>query len=267
LTVTGGSTHDGDGGGILNRGTLTINNSTISGNTANNYCGRYPCGIYGGGIYNAGTLTINNSTISGNTANSYGCQDVLTMCFAFGGGIANHGGIVKINNSTISGNTAIAHCLGGGKCFNHGGGIYTDSASSVSSTTIGRNGSGGGIFNNPVYAGTVKFQNTIVANQSGNCNGTLISKGHNLSSDNTCNFSGPGDLNNTDPQLGPLQYNGGPTQTMALPSGSPAIDAGNPNGCTDNRGHLLTTDQRGMPRPDPEDTSGCDIGAFESQTD
>ena len=68
--------------------------------------------------------------------------------------------------------------------------------------------------------------------------------------------------------LGSLQNNGGPTQTMALPSGSPAVDAGNPNGCTDGLGHLLKTDQRGAPRPDrPEDTGGCDIGAFEKQSD
>jgi len=54
---------------------------------------------------------------------------------------------------------------------------------------------------------------------------------------------------------------------MALSPGSPAIDAGNPSGCTDGQGHLLTTDQRGMPRPDKEDKSGCDMGAFESQND
>ena len=54
---------------------------------------------------------------------------------------------------------------------------------------------------------------------------------------------------------------------MALLPGSPAIDAGNPSGCTDGHGHLPTTDQRGMPRPDKEDSAGCDIGAFESQTD
>jgi hypothetical protein len=74
-------------------------------------------------------------------------------------------------------------------------------------------------------------------------------------------------MNNTDPMLGPLQNNGGLTQTMALLSGSPAIDAGNPAGCTDGSGHLLKTDQRGMPRPDPEDTGGCDIGSYESQND
>ena len=55
--------------------------------------------------------------------------------------------------------------------------------------------------------------------------------------------------------------NGGPTKTMSLPSGSPAVDAGNPSGCTDGNGHLLKTDQRGKPRPDREDERGCDMGA------
>lgn len=53
---------------------------------------------------------------------------------------------------------------------------------------------------------------------------------------------------------------------MALQSGSPAIDAGNPSGCKDGQGHLLTTDQRGMPRHDPEDTGGCDMGALSPAT-
>jgi hypothetical protein len=47
----------------------------------------------------------------------------------------------------------------------------------------------------------------------------------------------------------------------------PAIDAGNPSGCTDGQGHLLKTDQRGKPRPDKEDTGGCDMGAYERQKD
>jgi hypothetical protein len=80
-------------------------------------------------------------------------------------------------------------------------------------------------------------------------------------------LNGTGDLNNTDPKFGPLQNNGGPTETMALLSGSPAIDAGNPSGCTDAKGNLLKTDQRGMARPDVEDKRGCDMGAYESQSD
>ena len=93
----------------------------------------------------------------------------------------------------------------------------------------------------------------------------MTSNGYNLSSDNTCNFNDTGDLNNTDPKLGRLQNNGRPTQTQALLPGSPAIDAGNPSGCTDGHGHL--TDQRSQPRPDHEDSSGCDMGAHECQTD
>jgi hypothetical protein len=93
----------------------------------------------------------------------------------------------------------------------------------------------------------------------------MKSNGYNLSSDNTCSLDGPGDMNNTDPKLGTLGDDGGPTQTIPLLSGSPAIDAGNPSGCTDSSGHLLTTDQRGYPRPDPEDTGGCDMGAYEEQ--
>jgi len=119
------------------------------------------------------------------------------------------------------------------------------------------------------YSGsTVALQNSIVANNSGeNCYGTMTSNGYNLSSDGSCNFNNTGDLNNTDPKLGQLGNYGGPTQTIPLLSGSPAIDTGNPSGCTDGLGHLLKTDQRGKPRHDKEDTGGCDMGAYERQTD
>ena len=74
-------------------------------------------------------------------------------------------------------------------------------------------------------------------------------------------------MNNIDPKLGTLGNYGGLTQTVPLLSGSPAIDAGNPSGCTDGQGNLLKTDQRGMPRPNKEDIGGCDMGAYESQSD
>jgi hypothetical protein len=143
-------------------------------------------------------------------------------------------GTLTISNSTLSGNSA-----------NFGGDIQSYPAS----TTV--------------------LQNTIVANSlsGGNCYGTITSNGYNLSSDSSCNFNGPGDLNNTDPLLGTLGNYGGPTQTIPLLSGSPAIDAGNTSGCTDGQGHLLKTDQRGKPRPDKEDSSGCDMGAYERQKD
>jgi hypothetical protein len=259
--IPGYGCFSGLGGGIYSIGTLTINNSTVSGNQANGGCilGRGCSGGFGGGIYSS-SLTINESTISGNGVQSP-CDP--EGCSAGGGGGIYSTGTLKINNSTVSGNTA----LGKGQLFlkPHGGGIAIGGTATISNSTISGNSAtrGGGI------SGSASLQNTIVANSSsgGNCAGTMTSNGYNLSSDNTCNFNSTGDLNNTDPTLGPLQNNGGPTQTMALPSGSPAIDAGNPNGCKDSNGNLLKTDQRGKPRPDKEDAGGCDMGAYESQSD
>ena len=85
--------------------------------------------------------------------------------------------------------------------------------------------------------------------------------------DGSCAFSNSGDRDNTNAVLGTLGYYGGPTPTIPLLTGSPAIHAGNPSGCTDGVGHLLTSDQRGMPRPDTEDSGGCDMGAYERQSD
>jgi hypothetical protein len=236
------------GGGIYNTGTLTVNSCSVSGNSS---VGKGFRAAEGGGILNFGKLTINNSTVSGNTA-SGGAGGA-------GGGIFS-GGILVIANSTITQNET----AGGG------GGILTGGYNgnlSLSNVTISGNSSGfgGGI---DFGYGSAIVQNSIVAsNSGGDCEGSISSKGHNLSSDSTCGFNGPGDMNNTNPMLGPLANNGGPTQTMALLSGSPAIDAGNPSGCADGQGHLLKTDQRGEPRPDKEDTNGCDIGAYERQTD
>jgi hypothetical protein len=145
-----------------------------------------------------------------------------------GGAIVNGSGSLAMNNSTVSGNSA------------------------------------GGVFN----GGTATLQNSIIASNSGtNCGGTITSHGCNLSSDSTCNFDGPGDMNNTNPMLGTFGNYGGPTPTIPLLSGSPAIDAGNPSGCTDGGEVLLKTDQRGQRRPDSEDKTGCDMGAFERRSD
>ena len=241
VTIQNGATFQG--GGIYNNGILTITNSTVSGNiaTAKGFC-------FGGGIYNNfGTVMINKSTISGNSAAGF----FLT---GEGGGVYNSG-TMTISNSTVSGNIARV-----------GGGISNGGRLAINNSTISGNGAafhGGGI------EGSATLQNSIVANspKGGNCLGTMTSKGYNLSGDNTCNFHNSGDRNNTDPLLGALQNNGGPTQTQALLPGSPAIDAGNPSGCTDSQGNLLKTDQRGYPRHDPEDTRGCDMGAYERQSD
>jgi hypothetical protein len=233
------------GGGISNSGTLTITNSTIRRNRATSqiFLGD------GGGIINSGTLRITNSTVSGNSAKRSG-GGIFSFCC----------NTLTVNNSTISGNSA-----------KFAGGIYADTTVTISSSSIAGNSAAygvGGIVSVAPLNYPVTLQNSIVAgNSGGDCSGTMTSHGYNLSSDNTCDFDGTGDLNNTDPLLGSLQNNGGPTNTMALPSGSPAVDAGNPSGCTDDLGHLLTTDQRSMPRPNTEDTGGCDIGAYERQSD
>ena len=100
--------------------------------------------------------------------------------------------------------------------------------------------------------------NTIVTGGVGstgseNCSGPLGSQGHNIDSLDQCGFHANGDKPLTDPQIGPLQDNAGPTDTRALPATSPAVDAGAAQGCP-------VTDQRGLPRPQG---NGCDIGAFE----
>ena len=277
----------GKGGGINNAGTLTINNCAVTNNQAHGSDGNA-----GGGIYNAGSLTINNSTVSqnhaygisggGGTYNSGSLRinkSTLTGNSAGVGGAVN-GGTITINNSTLSANTAyvggaisnatvviVNSTLSGNSASQRGGGVNTSTLSVFNSTLSGNSAAqGGNMFTN---GATTIMQNSIVANspRGGNCSGAITSHGYNMSSDGTCNLHNSGDRNNTNPRLGPLQNNGGPTQTMALPSGSPAIDAGNPSGCKDGSGHLLTTDQRGFPRPGKGDTGRCDMGAYEKQTD
>jgi len=240
------------GGGIFNSNVLTLIHSTVSDNEA---------GESGGGIRNmqGGTVTLIHSTVSGNTTNDDG------------GGIRNNGGMVTLIDSTVSGNTAADHPTGlsnhGGGIFNNNGGTLTLSNCTVSGNTA--NDDGGGIrntgnglvelFNCTITAntagdmgggirnvvGTVNFQNTIIAgNVAGtsgpDCSGALSSNGDNLVGVGTgCPSSAmgdqtvlPADVFTT--MLGTLQDNGGPTSTHALLAGSPAIDAGNPAGCTDD---------------------------------
>jgi hypothetical protein len=290
LTVENGynKARNGYGGGINNSGALTVSKSTVSGNTVEN-CWENKCVSYGGGIYNSGTLTLDRSTISGNVAKGV-LGDILCGGFAYGGGIGNVG-TVTINNSTISGNDVSCQ-----SCCAYGGGISTDVGTvTINNSTIRGNSAsggfsaGGGILNggtmmisNSTFSGnragvnggnisgTATIQNSILANakHGGNCYGTMTSEGYNLSDDNTCNFKGPGDYNDTKPELGTLGYHGGPTQTIPELLGSITVDHGNPKGCRDSQGHLLKTDQRGYPRPGAhKHDKRCDMGAYERQTD
>lgn len=190
----------------------------------------------GGGISSVNsTLTLINTTVRNNKA-------------AYGGGVGLMGGQVTLVNSTISNNTA-----------GSGGGIHNGGTLTVLNSTISANFGGGIGFS----LGSTTLGNTIVAgNFDGpDCRG-FTSLGYNLIGDITdCTFTPvTGDIVNADPLIGPLTNNGGPTDTHALLQGSPAIDGGNPTGCTDQDGNPLATDQRGIVRPQGDT---CDIGAFE----
>jgi predicted outer membrane repeat protein len=231
--IISGNSTTVDGGGIGGATTLTVANSTISGNSAR---------TSGGGI-SGGDVSLVNSTVSGNSAGTTG------------GGVG--GGDLSIVNSTVSGNSA----------GTSGGGLSTFFSSlRVANSTITGNSapSGGGIYNDG-QSSVVEISNTILnAGALGenifNNGGTVTSDGYNLSSDDGGGYlTGPGDQINTDPLLGPLQNNGGPTFTHALLPGSPAIDAGDPNFIPPP-----STDQRGCPF-DRVSNGRIDIGSFETQ--
>jgi hypothetical protein len=279
------------GGGICNFGTVTVTHSSITDTTSN--AGHISGDGGSAGISSWGTVTVIDSTISGNTANITGDgsgdpvggiglpNGTLTVIdsaisnnrAAFGGGILvgnNIGATVQIIDSTISGNAAevTGQYWGGGG----GGGILILGAPTtvtLTGCTVTDNssvGHGGGICNWD-SASKVLISNTIVAGNTAptgpDMDGALASQGHNLIG-NSSGGSGytVSDLVGTgaqplDPKLGPLQNNGGPTQTMALLPGSPAIGGGDPT-------NAPAYDQRGPGYPRVVNGS-IDIGAFEVQ--
>ena len=232
VTVRGG--HGATvGGGILNEGSLTLNESTVTGNTGHD----------GGGIGNNGSLWVTASTLTGNSA-------------YYGGGLyfqplTSSGGTTRLTNVTVSGNQA-----------EYGGGVYAHPANGgihLTNVTLANNQASHGGSNLGVVLGTASLTNTVIANGIGmaNCSvtqGTILSAGGNVSSDASCpSLTGPNDRPNTDARLGPLLNNGGQTDTHALTVGSWAIDNG--VNCPPP-----ATDQRGVTRPyGPR----CDSGAFE----
>jgi hypothetical protein len=288
------SSSDNRGGGIYNDGvsgsaTLTINNSIVTENIVANGGGA----IYNDGTQGSATLIINYSTISDNGALYPGSS---------GGAIANEGfegtATVTISNSSLSGN---ASGWRGGGVYNDG--VNGSATLTVTNSTVSDNwaaapyvrGSGGGIYNGwgtltmsnctfsenwaenlggGVYnGGTATIGNTIFKTGGrGGENivsfGTVTSNGYNLSNDGAGGvLTAMGDRINTDPMLGPLQDNGGPTFTHALLPGSPAIDAGKnfAAGSTDQRGSgfVRTFDSTSIANANGGD--GTDIGAYEVQ--
>jgi len=259
-----GNHSDLEAGGITNYGgVLSIYTSTVAGNT----------GGTGGGLdNNAGTLLIVDSLISGNHATHYG------------GGLENVGITASLINTTISGNDAVWD----------GGGIENYVSTTVLNlynVTIVNNradlhltgaGTGGGINNPANFSGTVNLRNTLIADNyastnflsvwtevQNDCAGPLKSNGYNLVEfmGGDCTLTGgAGDQTNLAAHVGLLQDNGGPTFSHALLPGSPAIDAGNPAGCTGFGAMPLLGDQRGRPRTaNGAGATRCDIGAFELQ--
>ncbi len=197
-------------GGIYNTGMMTITGSTISNNQTGNP-GHF--GGSGGGIVNGGTMTIQDSTISGNRALGGDLQG------GDGGGISGNNN--TITNSTITGNSAL-----------HGGGVA--GGGNIAHTTFSNNSAsrdGGALYlTSPLELGNTILKAGVSGANIFNNGGSLITHGYNVCSDNGSGLlNGPGDQINTDPMLGPLQNNGGPTLTHALLPGSPAIDAGDPN--------------------------------------
>lgn len=256
-TFSGNSTAS-DGGGIDNHATVNITNSIFSGNSA----------AYGGGINNHSTLTVTDSTLSGNSATGNGGgiynQNTLTLTKStLSGSSANYGGgvytavgsIMSAENSTFSGN----HATTNGSAIAIGVGACDGGDVSLGSTTIADGTSAGSaIYFEPFICvpGTLTMSNTIVERSGeanafdfGGSNG-FIDNGNNITNDNGVNTPA-GVTYHASLGLGSLANNGGATQTIALLTGSPAINAGV---------NCPGTDQRGVSRPQG---AGCDIGAFE----
>jgi hypothetical protein len=215
------------GGGVLVEGGvgyLSIDVSIEDSLIANNHAT-----VAGGGIADMGTqsnvpfvprIALANTTITGNSA-------------GVGGGIYARQSWLRMYNSTVTGNSA-----------DSGNGLYVTEAAIDG-------------------ASTVELANTLIAEQTGDdClvdAGEIISRGHNLDSDGTCNLDSNGDIAFGFANLGPLADNGGPTLTHALLPGSDVLDAGDPTACAAEP--VGGVDQRGYPRPAG---AGCDIGAFEA---
>ena len=214
---------------------------------------------HGGGLntYLSTTLSLRSSTLEGNVA-------------VVGGGIFNDG-VLSVTNSTFYFNVAVTN----------GGGLFDENQASVDSATFNANvagrdggnlGDGGALFAN--NGSTLFLRNSLLSGNADNttsgpilpdCAGTIISLGYNLieqrASVASCTvLNGSTDIHGTFPGVmdSMPRFNGGNTQTIALPPGSAAINAGDPAGCKDETGSPLLTDQRGFPRLGP-----CDIGAFE----
>ena len=265
LTITGGrTTVDFDGGGGIrfnSSGTLTLNQSSVSGNRTS---GDFAIG--GGILAPSGAVMLTGSTVSGNFSVDVGGG-------GGGGGIYSVSGTVSLRNSTVSGNSTTGNQVSGGGVFSARGAV-TLTGSTVTGNSSGDRGGGVFVPNTPSNP-LLTVQNSIVAgNTAAGVGpdlvpdpGSTLDVDFSLIGDTTGSgitaATGTGNVLDTNPLLGPLADNGGPTFTHALLAGSPALDAGN---------STLVTDQRGLTRPvdltataNAAGGDGSDIGAFEVQ--
>jgi parallel beta-helix repeat protein len=243
----------GQGGGIWSdNGLVILASNSLSGNSATNDGGA----IYDGG---GGLASLADSTVLGNSANAEGgglfnsgsawvvTDSTFSDNNAGQGGAIDNAGELAIDTSTLSGNSASGN----------GGGIANDSDLAVTMSTVSNNGgsSVGGIENNS--NATASVAGTIVADSTKgkDCSGSIANAGYDLDDDGSCGFA-----LTMNPELGPLQNNGGPTETQAPALNSPVFGQ-IPTGAVANGTTLCPgTDQRGDPRPQGNE---CDIGAVE----
>ncbi len=298
MTITGGQT-TGNGGGInfdsLN-GTLILNHSTLSDNSAD----------IGGGMFNTGLATLNHSTLSGNLARRGGGIDSYrgvtlnhstlsgNSANTLGGGIVNRG-ITTLNNSTVSGNTAGAgagvfnnniitlnNSTLSGNTGNRGGGIFNNGTATLNNSTLSGNSantSGGGLYNDSGRTATLNNNIVVGSISGGDIFGAVTGNANLIGNPNSAgglvhgtsgNILGADDgaggrmLLDVTTVLAPLAFNGGPTQTHALLAGSPAINAGSNALAVDSGNVAVANDQRGVPFV--RRSGIVDIGAYEFQT-
>jgi hypothetical protein len=290
---------EADGGGLYSQGNVTVSNSTFdlagaTGGKGGNAVGHACFGAHDGGDGGAGkggaifagggSLIIDTSTFANNSAiggnggdggeiipgeGGHDCGMHGTGGVAFGGAVTNdNGATVTIHHGTISLNNA------------QGGNSGVNEGMADKPPRLVAEGTGGGIRVGP---GSVTLDNTIIggntaANGAGDTtgaptpgpdvDGSVTSNGHNLLGNTTdaTGFTGAGDITGVSPMLAPLASNGGPTKTMALMAGSPAIDAGVAAGAMfDQRGKPRTFDDPAVLNAPTSD--GTDIGAFEREPD
>ena len=311
LALSNGSQVDGNavtvaaignlGGGVaFANGTLNINDSAVSGNTATDTSAGIGAGVTGGGISASNaTLNVTRSTISSNTlavptnaidfpegggiflqnTSATILDSTISGNSVTGGNIRGGGGLyhldttntvdklLTIQNSTFSGNsvTAGANSLGGAIRIN--GGNTTVTASTVSGNTAATGGAdalyavGGGQANASLQLRSSIFNEGTNGCAYPNPAGFGVSTGYNIDAGATCwAVNAAGDQQNTPVSLGALALNGGSTQTHELQSGSNGIDDVPNADCDEADGDPLAADQRGVPRPQG---AACDVGAYE----